>query len=271
MTFEELRTKKIGLALGVGGARGASHLGVMRSLRKHGINISCVAGGSSGSVFGAIFAADVVDSAAEFISRLTWWQTLGLFWELRLPRGGGIITGKHLLKLVRQMVPCRDFAELKTPLAVVAADIFTGEEVAITDGDLMEAIRASCAVPGLYCPVRHNGRWLVDGGLVNPLPISTCRKMGADVVIGVDVNLGRNFQRNKPKPKYPTFPNVFFHTCRLIENEWTKGVLNTDPPDILIQPPVGHIYSMQIRQIKFAIRAGEIATDNLLRSMGATR
>lgn len=265
MTLDELKTKRVGLALGVGGARGASHLGVMRSLRKHGINVSCVAGASSGSVFGAVFAADVVDSAAEFISRLTWWQTLQMFWEFRLPRGAGIITGKRLMKKVRQMVPCRDFSELKIPLAVVAADLFTGAEVVITEGDLMEAIHASCAVPGLYCPVPYKGRWLVDGGLVNSLPVSVCRKMGAEIVIGVDVNLGRNFQRAKPPPKYPTFSNVFFHTCRIIENEWTKGVFRTDPPDILIQPPVGHIYSMQIRHIKFAIRAGEIATDNLLR------
>lgn len=267
MTLEELKTKRVGLALGVGGARGASHLGVMRSLRKHGINVSCVAGGSSGSVFGAVLASDVVDSAAEFISRLTWWRMLRSFWEFRIPRGAGFLTGKNFLKLVRHMIPCRDFSELKIPLAVVAADLFTGEEVVMTEGDLMEAIHASCAVPGLYCPVKHGNRWLVDGGLVNSLPVSVCRRMGAEVVIGVDVNLGRNFMRSKPQPKRPTFSNVFFHTCRIIENEWTKGIFRTDPPDILIQPPVGHIYSMQIRQIKFAIRAGEIATDNLLKTI----
>lgn len=269
MTLEELRKKRVGLALGVGGARGASHLGVMRSLRKNGIKVSCVAGASSGSVFGAVLASDVVDEAADFISHLSWWQILRTFLEFRLPRYGGLLTGKHSLALVKRMVPCRDFAELKIPLSVVAADLFTGEEVVISEGDLMEAIHASCAVPGLNCPVQRNERWLVDGGLVNPLPISVCRRMGAEVVIGVDVNLGRNFQRSKPPPRRPTFPNVFFHTCRLIENEWTKGVFRTDPPDILIQPPVGHIYSMQIRQIKFAIRAGEIATDNLLRNLSA--
>ena len=230
--------RKVGLALGVGGARGAAHLGVMRALNRHGIKIHCVAGSSSGSIFGAIVAAGCVDRAEEYFD-----------------------------KMLRDIVPYTRFDELKMPFAAVVTDLYSGDEVVLRDGDLLGAVKASYSVPGLFTPVLRDGRWIVDGGLVNAIPVAACRDMGADIVIGVDVNLGKNFARHKQQPteKSPSFAQVFVRVCKIIEKKWTQNVLLTDRPEILIQPSVGNIISSRIRHINFAIRAGEVAAERALR------
>ena len=259
--------RKVGLALGVGGARGAAHLGVMRALNRHGIKIHCVAGSSSGSIFGAIVAAGCVDRAEEYFKTLSRWKAWRMMFELRLPLGGGLITGKHIDKMLRDIVPYTRFDELKMPFAAVVTDLYSGDEVVLRDGDLLGAVKASYSVPGLFTPVLRDGRWIVDGGLVNAIPVAACREMGADIVIGVDVNLGKNFARHKQQPteKSPSFAQVFVRVCKIIEKKWTQNVLLTDRPEILIQPSVGNIISSRIRHINFAIRAGEVAAERALR------
>lgn len=256
--------KKVGLALGVGGARGAAHLGVMRALRNHGVKVSCVCGTSSGSLFGAILASGQLERAEDWFEHLTWWKAARMFWEFRIPWGGGWLKGTGIDKMVRDIIPQKTFEELETPLQLLAADIYTGEQVYLNSGDLLSAIKASCAVPALFKPIPHEGRWLIDGGIMNALPVAACRKMGADVVIGVDVNLGRSYRRIEKPTRRPSVGAVFNYGCRLIENAWTRAVLQHDLPEVLIQPPVRHISRCRVRTLKFAIRAGELETNRVL-------
>ena len=119
-------------------------------------------------------------------------------------------------------------------------------------------------VPALFKPVPLNGRWLIDGGIMNALPVTECREMGADVVIGVDVNLGRSYKKTVPPKSRPSIGAVFNYGCRLIENAWTHAGLQLDKPEILIQPPVRHISRCRVRTLKFAIKAGEMEANREL-------
>lgn len=256
--------KNVGLALGVGGARGAAHLGVMRALRSHGISVSHICGCSSGSLFGAICASGNVETAEKWFDNLTWWKAANMFFEFRIPWGGGWLKGSGIERMVREIIPQKTFAELPTKLCLLAADIYTGEQVHIGDGDLMTAVKASCAVPALFKPVKFGDRWLIDGGIMNALPVTACREMGADVVIGVDVNLGRSYRKTVTPKSRPSIGAVFNYGCRLIENAWTNAGLQLDKPEILIQPPVRHISRCRVRTLRFAIKAGELEANREL-------
>ncbi len=178
--------KKIGLALGSGGARGIAHMGVLRALREAGLAADVVAGTSMGALVGMGLAADRLDDMREVVLHLDWKQALRYFVEARIPRSG-LIDGARVLAFIRQYARDRRLEDLTIPCAAVATDLASGAEVVLDSGGTAEAIRASVAVPGLFTPVHWGGRLLVDGGLVNPVPVNVARKLGADVVIAVDV------------------------------------------------------------------------------------
>lgn len=178
--------KKIGLALGSGGARGIAHLGVIRALREAGIEADMVAGTSMGALVGMGLAANRLNEMREVVLHLDWKKALHYFVEARIPRSG-LIDGARVLEFIRLHSRDRRLEDLDIPCAAVATDLASGMEVVLDKGETAEAIRASIAVPGLFTPVHRAGRLLVDGGLVNPVPVSVARKMGAEVVIAVDV------------------------------------------------------------------------------------
>ncbi len=178
--------KRIGLALGSGGARGIAHLGVIRALREAGIEADLVAGTSMGALVGMGLAAGRLTEMREVVLHLDWKKALHYFVEARIPRSG-LIDGARVLEFIRQHSQDRQLESLDIPCAVVATDLASGAEVVLDKGPTAEAIRASLAVPGLFTPVHLNGRLLVDGGLVNPVPVNVARKLGADVVLAVDV------------------------------------------------------------------------------------
>jgi NTE family protein len=178
--------KKIGLALGSGGARGLAHLGVIRALREAGLDADMVAGTSMGALVGMGLAAGRLDEMREVVLHLDWKQALHYFVEARIPRSG-LIDGARVLEFIRRHSRDRRIEELDIPCAAVATDLASGGEVILDRGETAGAIRASIAVPGLFTPVHLGGRLLVDGGLVNPLPVNVARRLGADVVIAVDV------------------------------------------------------------------------------------
>jgi NTE family protein len=180
------RRPRIGLALGSGSARGLAHIGVLRALKEARIEIDVVAGTSMGAVIGAVFAAGKLDGLSARLRNLDWPGIVALL-DPVFPRSG-LIDGQRVAQFVRAHVPSAHIENLLLPFAAVATDLMTGEEVVATAGDLTEAVRASIAVPGIVTPVRSNGRILVDGGLVNPVPVSVARAMGADLVIAVDLN-----------------------------------------------------------------------------------
>jgi len=179
---------KIGLALGGGSARGWAHIGVIRALNEAGIDIDYIAGTSIGSVVGSVFASGNIKDLEEVAVRLDWKQIAYLF-DVVLPKSG-LIDGKKVAGFVRNHLRKSNIEELPIPFCAVSTDLDTGHEVVIRKGDIIEAVRASISIPGIFTPVRNNGRILVDGGLVNPVPVSVVREMGADFVIAVDLSHG---------------------------------------------------------------------------------
>ena len=185
----------IGLALGCGSARGWAHIGVIRALQERGIVPGVVAGTSIGALVGAVYAARRLDTLEEIVRRLKW-RELMAFVDVVLPRGG-FIDGKRVSEFIRGCTGVERIEDLPLPFSAVCTDITTGKEVVLSRGDLARAVQASIAIPGVFTPVPWRGKVLVDGGLVNPVPVSTLREMGADFVIAVDLNHGILQGRNK--------------------------------------------------------------------------
>src|SRR5438876_3410220 len=178
----------LGIALGSGSARGWAHIGVLQALTEQGIAPDFVAGCSMGAMVGAAFAAGRIEQLESWALSLDWKRVVGL---ADVGLRGGLFKGDRLLNLYQgQFVQC-PFSELAVPFAAVATDLATGQEVWLRDGDVSDAVRASCTVPGLFRPVLREGRYLVDGSVVNPIPVSLCRAMGAQVVIAVDLGSDR--------------------------------------------------------------------------------
>ncbi len=178
--------QKVGLALGSGSARGLAHIGVIRALEEAGIKIDYVAGTSIGALIGSVYASGKLDALEKVYLGFDW-KKVAYFFDVTFPKSG-LIDGKKVSDFVREYIHAEEIEHLLLPFRAVAADIYTGEEVILDQGDVIEAVRASISVPGIFTPVRKNGQVLVDGGLVNPVPVSTARAMGADFIIAVDLN-----------------------------------------------------------------------------------
>jgi len=178
--------KKIGIALSSGSARGWSHIGVIRSLLEAGIPIDVTCGASVGALVAGSLAAGFLDPLDRWARRLNWSHILG-FMDVMIPRSG-LVEGEKISSYLREILSDPLIENLSVPFAAVATDLKTGKEVWLREGSLIDAIRASISLPGIFTPCGRNGQWLVDGGLVNPVPVSLCRAMGADIVVAVNLN-----------------------------------------------------------------------------------
>jgi NTE family protein len=181
---------KIGLALGSGAARGWAHIGVIQALEEMGVEIDIVSGCSIGSYVGASYASGKLPELAEWVESLTEWQVFALM-GVGFHKGG-LVSGLKVFKALQENFCFETFQELNKPFAAVATDLYSGREVNFMDGSVIEAVKASCAIPGLFPPLLFKNRWLVDGGVVNPVPVNMCRMLGADIVIAV--NLSADFR-----------------------------------------------------------------------------
>ena len=181
---------KIGLALGSGAARGWAHIGVIQALEEMGIEIDVVSGCSIGSYVGAAYASGKLPALSEWVESLTDWQVFALM-GVGFHKGG-LVSGLKVFKALQDNFSFETFEELHKPFAAVATDLYSGREVNFMNGSVIEAVKASCAIPGLFPPLLFENRWLVDGGVVNPVPVNMCRLLGADVVIAV--NLSADFR-----------------------------------------------------------------------------
>jgi len=177
---------KLGLALGSGSARGWSHIGVIQALNEVGLKPDIVVGSSVGALVGASYAAGTLPEFTDWVTSLTTVDIVRFF-DLTLS-GGGLILGKRVMGTFSEQIAKRNIEDLSPRFAAVATELYTGREIWLTRGPLLEAVRASIALPGLFTPIQINNRWLVDGGLVNPVPVSVCRALGADIVIAVNLN-----------------------------------------------------------------------------------
>lgn len=181
--------KTVGLVLGSGSSRGWAHVGVIEALEEAGIPVDMIAGCSVGSYVGAIYASGGLGSLKQFILGMNGEKMFSYF-DVVIPRSGLLDGNKKLREFLSGHTDAETFEELKIPLKMVATDLESGDKVVMNSGNLFMALRASMSMPGLFAPVEYKGRWLVDGGLVDPVPVSVARAMGADVVIAVDLNSG---------------------------------------------------------------------------------
>ena len=201
---------KVGLALGGGAARGWSHIGVIEALNELGVPVDLIAGTSIGSLVGAVYLSDGLATLKEVVLQLDRRQLLSLL-DVRLPRSG-LIDGQRVADGVRTHLSVQRIEDLPKPFRAVATDLQTGSEIIIDRGDVIDAVRASISIPGLFTPVLSQGTTLVDGGLVNPIPVSVARAMGAEIVIAVDINhyvvKARSASGRPAPPAAPAPPSI---------------------------------------------------------------
>lgn len=251
---------RVGLALGGGGARGIAHLGVYQRLVELGVPIHCIAGTSIGAIVGAIVAAGNTDRALEWCSLPDWKKLPKLMFETSLT-AKALTPGKRVEALLSELIEANDFADLGIPFATVATDLQTGDRVVLDKGDLLSAVRASMSIPGVFPPVERDGRVLVDGQLVDPVPVSLCRSMGADVVIAVDINPPNDQSGTKPYSKFNMI-DVLTSTLNILNCRLTKRVLAEDRPEVLICPKVGGVLALDFRHADRLVAIGRQAVDD---------
>jgi NTE family protein len=227
------KNKKFGLALGSGGARGLFHLGVLQVLEKEEIKIDFIAGSSIGALVGAMIAAG--QSAKEIKNKIKESKSEILLSFLDpVVFKGGLLKGRKLKKLVNKLVGCDSFNDLSVPFAVVATDLISGKTITIDQGDLVEAVMASMAIPGIFKPVRKNDLILVDGGVSNPIPDDTVKNMGADLVLAVNLDYG--LHRANDSGSYNLSINVGLRAFDLYRHYLSE--FSTSVADIVLNPEI---------------------------------
>jgi NTE family protein len=277
---------KLGIALGSGSARGWAHIGVLLGLSERGIAPDFIAGCSMGAMVGAAFAAGRIEQLETWALSLDWKAVVGL---LDLGLRGGLIKGERLLNMFQgQFVECR-FSELALPFAAVATELATGKELWLREGKVSDAVRASCTVPGLFRPVWRDGRYVVDGSVVNPIPVSLCRAMGAEVVIAVDLgsHMDRRFRLEPHKPSRtasqqrrllnvlgppkrveipppPSIVDTLLGAIDVMQERIAQARLVSEPPDVLLAPRLGQLGPFEYHRAALAIAEGRaVVAQNL--------
>ncbi|MGC2518064.1 MAG: patatin-like phospholipase family protein [Burkholderiales bacterium] len=283
---------KLGLALGSGSARGWAHVGVLRALAEQGFVPDFVAGCSIGALVGAAFAAGRIDPLEAWVRSLDPRRVFGL---LDIGWGGGLIKGERVIDFFREQIVQCGFADLSIQFAAVATDAASGQEVWLREGRVSEAVQASIAVPGLFRPVLREGRYLMDGSLVNPIPVSLCRAMGADIVIAVDLGsdlVGRHNRENHRKqeaqadrrpfisrllPRHgdeldppgnsaapPSLLETVMGAIDIMQVRIARGRLDSEQPDVLLAPRLGHLGLFDYHRADEAIAEGREAVARML-------
>jgi len=277
-------TPKVGLALGGGGVRGVAHVGILKVLQANAIPVNMIAGTSIGGIVAAPFAAGIpADTIAEEVLRLGRMSTLVRLIDWA-PSRRGLIQGQNIYKyLAEHLGGDLTFEELQIPLALTAVDMNNGAEVVLDSGPVIDAIRATMAVPGIIAPVEADGRKLVDGGILNNVPADLARKMGADVLIAVDVSAARlitdpstglNAEQVVHSVLAPNFALEIWRAQMIMMQEIVRLKLEIAQPEILLTPPVPPEIGMfnGANRLAELIEIGEqAATDALPQIMAAIK
>lgn len=288
-----MRQVKIGLALGSGAAKGWAHIGAIAALERAGIKVDVVAGCSVGALVGAAYASHRMPLLETWVRSFSYWDVIRLMdfsW-----RRGGLLRGERVFNHVRRLVKNDHIEQCAMPFGAVTTNLSTGRELWLTEGDLHQAVRASCSMPGLLAPVAWHGYWLVDGAVVNPVPISLTRALGADIVIAVDLqhdahlmqqdllsvtpqsveeeataaatswggrlrqSLSRVAQRKVNQT--PGAMEIMTTSIQVLENRVKRNRMAGDPPDVLIQPFCPQISTLDFHRAEEAIEAGKLAVE----------
>lgn len=278
------RQRKVGLALGSGSARGWAHIGVLQELKAMGVRPDVVTGTSIGALVGAVYASNQIDEFADWVQGLSFRDVLGF---LDIGFTGGMVKGEKLFSFFSEQQQNPRIEDLDIAFATVATDMQLGREVWIREGEVLTAARASSALPGLFPPVHYKGQWLLDGGLVNPVPVSVCRALGAEVVIAVNLNgqlVGRHFNPKdteaipqdteegagvwgKMKDYFgidsegrsaptPGLFDVIGASVNIMQDRITRSRMAGDPADINLTPMLENYAIMDFHRAEEAIAEG---------------
>jgi NTE family protein len=287
---------RVGIALGGGAARGWAHIGVIQALAERGIVPGVVSGASIGSLVGAALASGKLPDLQDWVLSLRRLDVLGL---LDASLRGGVIEGNRVMHAVKNVISDHNIEDLELPFGAVATDLQRGRTVWLREGSTISAVRASCAMPGLFRPVRYQGVWLVDGGLVDPVPVTLCRMLGADVVIAVNLSAYRHrlaartfrpgvpsvaeipeddtaessyldqiqqlvaglFDRQDDSEREPALLDVVSSAINIMQERVTRSRLAGDPPELEIAPDVHEIGLMDFHRAALAVERGRRAVD----------
>jgi NTE family protein len=292
------RRPRIGLVLGSGSARGWAHVGVIRALEQAGVKPDLVCGTSVGALVGAAYAAGELDRFERWLLSLRIADVLS-FMDVGL--SGGLLKGERLIDFLRDNFSDRPIEQLGMPFGAVATALRTGAEVWLRDGSTLDAVRASIALPGLFAPLLCDGEVLVDGGLVNPVPVSLARAIGADIVIAVDLGsdiLGRHLHagaraeapaneigdwlrklqdnlgtllpaRSRAEPKMPSMFEVLASSINIMQVRLTRSRLAGEPPDVVIAPRLAHFGLLDFHKANEAIEEGRRAVQRVANELPA--
>nr|WP_246504848.1 patatin-like phospholipase family protein [Microvirga antarctica] len=290
---EQRSRLKIGLALGGGAARGWSHIGVIRALHEAGIVPDVIAGCSIGAVVGGCYAAGKLDELETFARSLTKRRVMGL---LDFHIGAGLISGGRLQRLLEHDLEDRMIESLPMKFCTISTELMSGHEIWLTRGPLVRAIRASYALPGVFDPVMVDGRWLMDGALVNPIPITAARALEADLVICVNLNgeirirgtVIQNFEAKatdeidiedalseprrwgifspgrparRPQADAPGLATVMVDAFNIMQDRIARSRLAGDPPDIMISPKLAKMGLFEFHRAEESIALGRFAAE----------
>lgn len=286
------RRLKIGYALGGGAARGWAHIGVLRALEAAGIRPDVIAGTSIGAVVGGCYAAGKLDELERFVRALTKRRIMGLL-DFHIT-GSGLIGGDRLRKLLEVDLGERRIEDLPIRFATVATELSSGHELWLTKGPVIEALRASYALPGVFDPVRIGGRWLMDGALVNPVPVTVARALGADLVICVNLNgeiklrgtviqtlpegdavveavteeparglFGSGFGRARSSHA-PGMATCMIEAFNITQDRIARSRLAGDPPDVMVAPKLQSIGLFEFHRAAETIERGAEAAERVL-------
>lgn len=256
-----VNNKKIGIALGGGGARGLSHIGVLKVLEKEGIKIDYVVGVSIGAFIGAYYALglDLEDIEKEAVS-FTKMKAIRELLDLSNPKIS-ILKGKKIFKFINKLIGEASFSDTKIPLRIITTDLANGKEVILSKGNIAKAVLASLSIPAIFPPVKIGNRYLIDGGVSNLTPVDTVNKAGIDIILGVDLVMKRKIKLYKP--------GLVTSLIQSYETIRTQSIkLNIDSVGdkmVLIKPALGGtIDSFKFYNIGNVIKAGEDAAKKVL-------
>src|SRR5215471_3653604 len=289
----------IGLALGSGSARGWAHIGVIDALSEAGIAPDIVCGASMGALVGAAHVAGRLAELRQWAESATW-RKIARLTDLRLT-GGGLVSGRQVVAFLAGLGIADAIESYATQYAAVATDMATGREIWLQSGPIHEAVRASIAIPGVMSPARRDGKWLLDGGLSNPVPVSVCRALGAEVIIAVNLNgelLGRRY--TEPEPPTATGPSrisveavrrtlgkipmplrrrsaeiaieaappgyldVLATAINIMQDHITRTRLAGEPPHVMLVPRLRKIGLMEFNRAPEAIEEGRACVEQAL-------
>lgn len=261
----KISQKQVGIALSSGNARGMAHIGVLQVMEEEGIPIDMIAATSAGAVFGSLYAAgrsikEVIEFAVDIQNKYNFFTGFR-FWDLRMPPRTGLLKGGQILNYFRQQLMDKSFDDLDIPMNIVAADVISGEEIVFDHGPVAEAVRASMSVIGVLEPAYNSGRFLIDGGAVNPVPSQLLADKGMDVIIASNVipSLEDRLHRREQKRegRAPNVIGILMGAMEIMESEIIKTRMG--PVDVLIQPQVGMYSTLEYDKVIEIIKRGEDA------------